>query len=184
MIIYLLEMMNKMGIKISLQHFNINLTNSEKLMKVIDDRVSKKKISMTEFKKRIRHIYIEGRQTSAESYFDEVFQYIFAHFGITLNEEIMYPYRNAIIKDMIIEQQMIYDETIDYFFHEIEFGNDISMIHLLLVKMPALLRPIYNKQFEDVSKPCINGRQRLMEQLCYTILRAKADDESKNLKTK
>lgn len=172
MIFELLEIFEKMGFKLEITEFNIILKNLDsKLKQVIDNRVLSQ-ISFNEFKAQIYQINFEERETIAEGCVDQCLKNIFDLLEINLNEEILYPFRSAIIKDALIRQSLAFDEIMESFFNEIESGSE-SSLRYFIVTLPKLLNDVGKKYFLSPTQPRIDGSKRLMELFCLTILNEK-----------
>lgn len=182
MVFELLGIFEKMGIKMETPEININLKNPSKLEQIIYHRLTKK-ISMIEFKSEINQIYSDEKESMAESCVDQCLKTIFDQLGINLSEEILYPFRSAIIKDTMIKQNLAYSELIEALFNEIEFFTIASLIYFMTITWPNLAKSTYMKYFIFPLNPPIDGGNRLMELFCFTILDA-IQEKAKKLKKK
>lgn len=184
MIFDLISIFEKMGIFLEFPDhiYDISIKNPSKARNGLMKRFLKRQISKKEFCRTLDQINLEEKQEIAEVCVDDCLKNIFDQFGITLSDEMLFPFRNAIIQDTMIGQQLVYTEVMKTFFDEMDVCTDFSFKQFMCFKLPKLVAAACLKfALIDPSKQCADGANRLMEQFCYTILNAKADaEEGKN----
>lgn len=183
MIFELLQIFEKMGITIETPEINVNLKDPSKLQQIIYARLLKNQISMVEFKSKINQLYFEEKEFIAERCVDEFLKSLFDQLGINLSDEILYPFRSAIIKDTMIKQHLAYSEQMEAIFNIMEFFTGASFLNFMDITWPNLIISTYKKYFMPPSNPSIDGRNRLMELFCFTIL-GKIQEKGMELKKK
>lgn len=183
MIFYLFKVLQKNGVNIDVPSgFNMKNPRQHEFQQIIDDFVSKKKISMIEFKRRIKQHYIDAKDSNAEACVDDCFKYIFSHVGINLSDEIMYPYRSAFIKNVITMHNLMIEAGMLSLFAEVESYSESSFLQYFLSNtMYNLMLNVGEKHIRDSLNAIPDEMKRLMQSLCSIIFKAKAEKAPKNL---
>lgn len=182
MIHYLLEILHQNGLSIELgielpeNNLGLNLKNPWKFKKLIHDRVVRNKMSMNQFKYRMRKIYLDDKESIAEGLVDGWF----SHIGINSNEEIMYPYRNVFVKDMMSMVEVMIEAIMEPLFAEVESYSELSMRYFTSITMLKLMADASEKYLTlmDASKIPYEWKQ-LVQCLSSTILQRKSEMDAK-----
>lgn len=162
----LLGIFAKMGLKIEIPKLNLCLFDTSKLEKLIYARVVKKRISMKLFKRQINRMFLEEKESVSISTVDTLLKGIFDQIGINLSEEVLYPFRTALINDHMTNQDLAYNEIMKEAFKEIESCNVSNLYYFISITYPKLTLDASKKYFGASSKPPC----RLMEMFCNVIL--------------
>lgn len=189
---YLLKTLKQNGLKMDFSIdaivFQQSMKNPQKFQDLIYDLVIKKKISMNEFKIGVKKYYNDGKESTAVADVDDCLERIFSSIGIHLSDEIMYPYRNALIKDTMTMQELMNGEIMEFLFAEIEFCSELSINHFGLITFPKAVTSISKKHVQQCFMNAFSSMpyesERLMQSLCFIILNTKAEQDLKNLKKK
>lgn len=161
----LLIIFEKMELKIEIPKMNLHILDSSKCEQLID-RLQKNQISMNEVKSQINQMYFDKKESTAELIVDQFLKSIFDQIGINLSDEVLYPFRTALINDQMINQDLSFNEIMESVYKEMESCHSSSFSRFLLITFPKLVCAANMKYFEDYSKP----HSRLMELFCYKIL--------------
>lgn len=160
-------------IKIPMNYFNLHLKNPLQFKKLIFNRVLTNKISMIEFKKQIKQMYLEERYCIAEGLADDCLKYIYSCLGVENEVKkigMLFFYQKLIVADTLRHQESAYDEIMESFFGEIELCTQYSLKTFMSVTMPDLLRTACKKHLIDSPRAFNNSLDEFMDKFCYILL--------------
>lgn len=180
MIFHLVECLNHLGFKVKIEAIvgaHEVIDNSFLLSGIDMNKVKKVKKYLTELKVDLKKKYFEIRATMAKCKVDVLLHAIWGQIGISMTDDAIYPFRNAMITEFLNEQNLIYDEVIDelcLFLKKTKQSSahssiSMDMVYLQMMLLPALFLGASMKHGGKGSTKCSDADKILMKQLSVMI---------------
>lgn len=145
MIFHLIECLNQLGFKIKIESIvgaHEKIDHSFLLSGVDLDKVLKDKNYVSKLKEDLYKKYFERRYEMVNCKVDSFLCFIWEQVGIEIFADSLYPFRNAMIKEFLSEQNLIYDEVIEQFCKYLNIAREnqshISLFYIKLMMLPSM----------------------------------------------
>lgn len=185
MIFHLVECLNCLGFKIKIEGMIEGIFNTMGAHEIIDHsfllsgvdmkKIKKVKKYLAELKVDLKEKYFEKRVAWAKWKVDFLLNFIWGQIGISITDDALYPFRNAMITEFLNVQNLVYDEVIDElcrFLHKTRKSSariSISMDYIKMLLLPALLLGASMKHGGKGSEKCSDADKILMKNLSVMI---------------
>lgn len=148
MIFHLVDCLNHLGFDIKTELI-VNLheiVDYSFLLTVVAIAVKngKNKKFLNRLEAKLKNMYIEKRDTIASCKVDTFLAVIWEQIGISMEDDALYPFRNAMIAELLKQQNSIYDEVIHELCHFLIMTRSskaekaISMTYIQMLLLPSL----------------------------------------------
>lgn len=146
MIFHLVACLKQLGFEIQTKEIIClhEIVDYSFLFKEIDIKKLKKRRFLNSLEAKLKKMYIEKRNANATCKVESLLIAIWHKIEISMEDEALYPFRNAMIADMIKQQDLIYIEVIHelcYFLIKTRTSkaeDSISMAYIQIFLLPSL----------------------------------------------